>query len=98
MSELRKRAPRTAGQRQNRESHIDQGLIGRGLYLQAEEPSRLHAGQLQPIEEITASEDESAQRRNFEQKEENAIREPYKPVQRGSRCGVMPVWFSWNPS
>ena len=60
MPEPPKRILWTAGQRQSRESHMNLGLIGRGLCLQAEEPGRLPTDQLQPIEEITASKDKSA--------------------------------------
>ena len=60
----------SAGQRQNRESHINICLTGRGLYLHAEEPCRLYADQHQThlIEKITASEDESVPLRSFDQK------------------------------
>ena len=74
MPEPYRRTPRTAGQhpRQNRESHINLGLIGRGLYLQAEDRGRFYIDQRETIKGITTSEDGSASPRDIDSQKENA--------------------------
>lgn len=72
MSELSRRASEAAGQCRTRDSHINLGLIGRGLHLHAEEPGRVCGNQLELVEETAASGDGSAQLRRFDQKEKRA--------------------------
>ena len=58
--------------RQNRESHINLGLIGHSLRPQLQERSRSGDDSLEPIEESTSAQDNSVQLRSFYPEEGNA--------------------------
>ena len=72
MSERPKRNLLASPSRQNRESHINLGLIGHGLRPQPQEYSRSGDDSLEPIEESKAAQGISSQMRSFYRKEGNA--------------------------
>ena len=81
MSEHPKKTLQVSPQRQNRESHINLGLIGHRLRPQIQERSQSRNESLDPIEETTTARDLSAQLGSSHPKEENASTgERYTPT------------------
>ena len=81
MSEHPKKTLQVVPQRQNRESHIDLGLIGHCIRHQIQERSQSRNESLDPIEETTTARDLSAQLGSSHPKEENAsMWERYMPT------------------
>ena len=71
MSEHRERHLQAHSPHQNRESHINLGLIGHGFDSHIQNPSQLRADHLEAIEESTVTRANSTQPRILPQKEEN---------------------------